>query len=131
MPAFNFMPQFAKAIKSGEKTTTFRQTLRAVEGDELQFYTGLRTKRAKKIGHGTCIEILKTYMSEESILFENIENENDSREIEDLDLLDEVARLDGFNDWRDMKEFFRDLYKLPCILYRYKWRIPDVQTTAG
>ena len=49
MVAFSFKAQFADLVASGKKTQTIRQTARAKPGDRLQLYTGMRTKKCRKL----------------------------------------------------------------------------------
>ena len=57
MPLLGFKREFAEAVRSGAK----RQTIRARRkrpfriGDVLYLYTGLRTKKCRKLGEAECI----------------------------------------------------------------------------
>ena len=59
MPALNFQEQFAAAVESGEKRQTIRsERKRPIKvGDTLYLYTGMRTKRCRKLGSAGCVGI--------------------------------------------------------------------------
>ena len=54
MVAYNFQPEFVAPIQSGVKTQTIRRSARCKTGDELQLFTGQRTKACRQIGTATC-----------------------------------------------------------------------------
>ncbi|WP_395736308.1 hypothetical protein [Prosthecobacter sp.] len=51
MPQLNFSPQFAPKVESREKRQTIRATRKAPikNGDTLHIFTGLRTKKARRL----------------------------------------------------------------------------------
>lgn len=55
MVAFNFKEEFVDKIISGEKCSTIRSTMRCKIGDNMQLYTGQRTKKCKLIKEATCV----------------------------------------------------------------------------
>lgn len=66
MPAYNFMPEFAPLVLSGEKQTTIRRKRkrRTKRGDRLFLYTGMRTKRCRMLGKARCSGVWPFRMDE-------------------------------------------------------------------
>ena len=56
MPALPFNKQFVGKVESGEKRQTIRKRRKRPikAGDRLSFFTGWRTKKCRKFGHGVC-----------------------------------------------------------------------------
>lgn len=102
MVAYSFKAQFADPIFSGRKRQTIRGQRRrhARPGEELQLYTGMRTRQCRLIGRATCtgvtcIAIVLTGSPE--VLIPN-------RTVPDLD---GFARADGFTCWQDLHDFWQ------------------------
>lgn len=60
MPAYNFKPDFADAVETGEKRLTLRRpraqpARHAVVGEVVTLWTGLRTTAARRLGVGVCV----------------------------------------------------------------------------
>ena len=107
MVAYSFRTRFVAPILAGAK----RQTIRAARkrharpGDELQHYTGMRTKHCKLIGVATCADVRPI-----TILFDDDRDDLEGVITKGWMLsgdLDEFARLDGFSSWADLKAFWR------------------------
>ena len=111
MPILNYQQKFAPLVESGKK----RQTIRAMrkrpfqEGERLYHYTGLRTKKCRKLLENNCklahlIEITtdKIQVFRYSIIFGKIE----------ILFKDNFAQLDGFEDWPEMKAWFIKHHKI-------------------
>jgi hypothetical protein len=107
MVAYSFKPRFAEPILHGRK----RQTIRAVgkrrhaqPGDQLQLYTGMRTRHCKLIARATCAAVhdVELFFSRHgaSELFRI-----DGAPIS-LTAMASFARLDGFNDVDEMAAFW-------------------------
>ena len=60
MPALNFAAKFAPLVESGRKRQTIRARRRCPirEGQRLYLYTGMRSKRCRKLGEGVVVETL-------------------------------------------------------------------------
>jgi len=61
MVAYSFKPRFAEPILDGTKTQTIRangKRRHSRVGEELQLYTGMRTRNCKLIRRAECIEVL-------------------------------------------------------------------------
>lgn len=108
MVAYSFRPRFCLPIVEGTKGGTIRAERRghghAMFGDELQLYTGMRTRSCKLILRTRCIalspirldfaeELVETYY-EKPLRFHGAR------------LLDAFARFDGFDNWDDLKNFW-------------------------
>ena len=114
MVAINFQRKFAPDILRGRKTQTIRRTARCRTGDELQLYTGQRTKACELLGTATCaicepITIADEYVS--SGMFRLPAGD-----------AAHIATIDGFASVAAMRDWFRDRYgSLPFSGYRIMW----------
>lgn len=106
MVAYSFKARFADPILAGEKRQTIRGARKrhARPGEELQLYTGMRTRQCRLIGHAICeaVEQIRIEIDEGVIYFprstDHIRSQGD---------LDFFAVRDGFEDWADMQRFWR------------------------
>ena len=59
MPAVNFAEQFAGPVERGEKRQTIRLRRKdpIAQGDHLYLYTGMRTKRCRKLRDAECAAV--------------------------------------------------------------------------
>ena len=116
MVAYNFKPEFASNIKSGEKRTTIRaprQRSRHVRiGEAIQLYTGQRTTHCRKLldPDPTCISILPIVL-EIDFMHEHSRVILDGHTLRGLER-EEVARLDGFENSVELFGFFQTHYHL-------------------
>jgi hypothetical protein len=106
MVAYSFNLKFIGPIRAGSKTQTVRgdRKRHARAGEEVQLYTGMRTNHCRMIGTATCKSV-------ESIRFDFEKQEvviGGAAPIEDLPDLDAFAASDGFEDFRDLRQFWRD-----------------------
>lgn len=94
----NFTKRFADDVEHARKTQTFRvdraDNYVAKIDETLYLWTGLRTKGARPLGHGTCTFSAPTLISKHGIYLAG--RTLSVREAE------EFAKLDGFSDPRDM-----------------------------
>lgn len=106
MVAYSFKRQFAEPILAGTKQQTIRADRRrhARPGEELQLYTGMRTKQCKLIGRATCVAVVPVMLNfaeygvvkiGDTVLF------SDAR-------MQEFARCDGFASWAAMRDFWHE-----------------------
>ena len=60
MAALNFQKQFAPDVESGIKLQTIRAKRKnpIKEGETLYLYTGMRTKKCRKLGEVKCYSVL-------------------------------------------------------------------------
>ncbi|MGE0289314.1 MAG: hypothetical protein AB7I42_26435 [Bradyrhizobium sp.] len=99
MVAYSFNRRFAPLIISGEKTHTVRKSRHrdARPGEELQLYTGMRTKTCQLIGRATCAEVLPIVLDlgKRRVTIGGKVHEAEA-----------FARSDGFEDWADLCRFW-------------------------
>lgn len=132
MPAFNFQKRFAGKVKRNTKPGTIRAKRKKPmkPGDMMHCFTGMRTKKCKRIVSRKCLaivdvkiipfsiagEVLKytyeTYLN--GILLEYTSSFRNSLE-------DQFAKDDGFKSSRDFYAFFSDNYGIPFHGDWYVW----------
>ena len=113
MPALNYQGRFAPRVESGEKRQTIRpRRKREIKpGDTLYHYTGMRTKRCRKLGTAVCLRCQPITINEHSM----------SIVVDDGTLgiwpeggpLEWLAHKDGFDSWEEMRDWFKKRYGLP------------------
>jgi len=122
MVAINFQAQFAPEILSGRKTQTIRKSARCKTGDDLQLYTGQRTKACRLLGTARCaicepITIAEDYISVGAFRLPSGDAAH-------------IAKIDGFESLAAMRDWFRERYgSLPFTGYRIMWN--GFVTTEG
>lgn len=115
MVAYSFKQRFANPIlyglgltPVGESDPLFkRQTIRADRkrharpGEELQLYTGMRTKHCHLIGRARCISVdpIEIHVLAGRVIIRQTS-------IISGRALDDFARADGFKMWGEMREFW-------------------------
>lgn len=105
MAAFNFSPAFESDIVAGVKRSTIRKSMRCKIGDNLQFYTGQRTKECRKIGSGVCIGIAQIAI--------NLPDGTPwavTGRIGEVFVAKRLANQEGFINEKLMCDFFREKY---------------------
>lgn len=105
MVAYSFKSRFAPPILAGTKRQTIRADRKrhARTGEQLQLYTGMRTKQCKLIGRAPCLSVWPVTLilrEVHSVVLEGF------REI--YGDLDTFARADGFKDWGELAGFWAD-----------------------
>jgi len=117
--AYSFKHRFVTRIRIGldgsnaPYTTPKRQTIRAPrkrharEGEEVQLYHAMRTKQCFLIGRGTCVDVTPITLRFYS------DRKEDSVACSATGLLtrshlDQFAKLDGFIDWEELRQFWRE-----------------------
>jgi hypothetical protein len=109
MVAYSFQKRFAPKILGGTKQQTIRLVGRrrhARPGEEIQCYTGLRTKHARLIRRVTCTDVLPIHIW--------FVGRSRIKVGDDLVYdLDSFAIGDGFDHWDDMWEFWREHHDKP------------------
>lgn len=122
MVAYNFEPRFAEDIEYGSKTQTIRTKARCKKGDNLQLYTGMRTKACRKLRDATCIRVtpIKICAIEMFLNGQRLFAGDALRgECEDRD--NDFAKKDGFFGFTEMAEFFEEKYGLPFEGFVIEW----------
>ena len=111
MVAYNFQPGFAPDILSGRKLSTIRpagKRRHAVAGDELQLYVGMRTSSCRLLLRVPCLW-------SQTISIHRIAVIRESGATNSMWQLEELARLEGFASWSDMRDWFDNRYGLPVL----------------
>lgn len=104
MVAYSFKAQFAEPIDLGTKGGTIRNPRKrhAHAGEELQLYTGMRTRQCKLIARKTCISVGQVVLNFNTRLVHIY----DVGQWESKRDLDAFAIFDGFRSWEDMRLFW-------------------------
>ncbi len=113
MPALNFQARFADPVETHAKRQTIRRVWkRPIKvGDTLYLYTGMRTKQCRKLRMVLCLDYRPITINEHSISL--------LTDLETLEIWPEgwslkwFARMDGFDSWEEMRDFFKERYGLP------------------
>ncbi|PHR94022.1 MAG: hypothetical protein COA69_00035 [Robiginitomaculum sp.] len=124
MVAINFSV-FLDKVETREKRMTIRRTTRGKVGDKLQLYTGMRTKKCRKLvdEDATLQEIAPVKIDETSTqIYRNLFGVVQWAHIDPEDF----AQKDGFDCFEDMKTFFRKQYGLPFVGVAHSWHWPDI-----
>lgn len=141
MVAYSFNKRFVNPIRAGLGLdgwpngelylgTPKLQTIRghrqrhARQGEIVQHYCGMRTKQCFLIGCAVCIDVVGI-----SIHFRKKRNSDWLRnsihgKLDRPDELNQFATLDGFNNWQDLRAFWReehpDVDDFEGVLIRWK-----------
>lgn len=130
MVAYSFKARFALPIIDETKGGTIRANRRrhARPGEELQLYTGMRTRQCRLIARKTCIAVEPVELLM-GIFHPAVHFSGRCQHLAGAAKLDAFACFDGFDDWADMKAFWRKTHeashfqgwhirwmKLPAIL---------------
>lgn len=104
MVAYSFQTRFVDPILSGRKRQTLRGDRRrhARPGEELQLYTGMRTRHCCLIGRAPCVAVAQVEIviglgTPAVFLDAAHERQADPQEF---------ARADGFADWADFEAYW-------------------------
>lgn len=108
MPAYSFKERFVQPIFNRTKRQTIRgkRKHRAKPGDTLYLYFGMRTKYCKKLGEEICTDVKDIIILVTGVFIDGELLESD-HEYEDL------AKADGFDDWNDMWNFWKQNNSIP------------------
>lgn len=115
MVAYSFQPEFAIPIIGKTKSQTIRKartgkTRDARTGDELQLFTGLRTKQTKLLGTARCHSagaVALEFDRDRVVLYAGSSVlHRVAVYVETPEAVDTFARMDGFADWKAMKAFW-------------------------
>lgn len=108
MVAYSFQTRFIPAILAGVKRGTIRRQRAGVHrhadpGDEIQLYTGLRTKHTRLIGRAKCVNTRRVclHLREGAVFFPETGDA-----LIPGDELERFARADGFSTWADLVAFW-------------------------
>lgn len=114
MPSFNFKPEFVPDILANKKGGTIRMTQRCKPGQTMFLFTGMRTKKCKRIGTKPCVGVMPIQVTESRFLLLNgvylgLQDSND------------FAKADGFRDLDAFFKFFENQYGLPYSGWWHVW----------
>lgn len=133
MVAYSFKPRFVDPILWGRKDQTIRAprngtSQHAAVGQELQLYTGMRTKACRLILRTTCTERLSVLLRWRPIIEFQIDGER-----LDPSGYEAFARRDGFADVADMEAFWAGTHG-PVEWFRgeiIRWLPPSAPVEIG
>ena len=121
MVAHNFQPQFAAMIIAGTKRSTIRpngKRRHAFVGEELQLYTGMRTKACILLMRVPCAETGSVEIHHDHIVIDGFRVASEQN-------LMRLARIDGFASFGSMRAWFDRQYGLPAVqLTQIAW-VPE------
>lgn len=123
MVAYSFQQRFVVPILSGTKRQTIRKvrvppSRHARAGERMQLYYALRTKACRLLGIAVCNGTMPIVIVPTTDTIEVGHERLPAR------LLDSFACSDGFADWPDMRDFWREhhaeiaLFSGDLILWR-------------
>ena len=103
MVAYSFKAQFAEPILDGTKGGTIRADRKrhARPGEELQLYSGMRTRQCRLIARKTCLAIYPI-----ALAFHADKVAWPGRRLLGASELDAFAHFDGFADWLALRAFW-------------------------
>lgn len=109
MPAYNFKECFAGDVERLIKRQTIRKKRkrRTKPGEQLYLYTGMRTKKCRKLLDTVCRDVQSVEIDVGGI------DVGDHRMLIDSPAADRFAKADGFPDSQTMIKWFSDSYGLP------------------
>jgi hypothetical protein len=117
MPACNFTV-FVDKVRSGEKCQTVRPGHRFKVGDMMYCYTGMRTKRCRKLNQGRVYEVIGIYWG--GLWFGG-----------DMNYLEILAKRDGFDSYGEMSLWFQKHYPEPTWFQIIRWIPERITHDAG
>ncbi len=112
MVAYSFQRQFAQPILDGTKGGTIRADRRrhARPGEELQLYTGMRTRQCRLIARKTCLDVDRVRLVFGDRPAVVIVRPDMMVSIAGRKRLNAFAVFDGFPDWAALAEFWRETH---------------------
>lgn len=104
MVAYSFQKRFAVPILAGTKRQTIRGARKrhARIGEQLQLFTGMRTKQCERIGSARCHDVQPLtlyFLKAGRVCVDGVDYKRHD--------LFHFARADGFKDWDDMRDFWK------------------------
>lgn len=112
MVAYNFQQQFADDVESGKKPHTIRERGKRRPpnvGEELQLYTGMRTKNCRILKRATCrlVEVIEIRSRHRHVLIGTPSGDDYQFNRIDGEVLERFALADGFASVDAFFEFFK------------------------
>ncbi|OYX79618.1 MAG: hypothetical protein B7Y77_01655 [Bradyrhizobium sp. 35-63-5] len=121
MVAYNFNAQFADAVEAGRKHQTIRamgKRRHARAGEQLQLYTGMRTKACRKLRDAVCHDACSIQIERDAFWTFK------PQELHTGETLERFARADGFASWPEMRDWFDRTHGLPLVGVMIRWLVP-------
>jgi hypothetical protein len=132
MPAYNFQSRFADAVEAGRKAQTIRAPRKDGRipkvGKTAYLYTGMRSSACRKLGEGRIIEVENILIDEDGAFISGVDFPicdalaNDGA-YKALTKRDAFAKSDGFSNWQEMVDWFRDTHGLPFVGHLIIWEM--------
>jgi len=131
MTAYSFKPEFRALILDGTKRQTIRADRKrhARPGEQVQLYTGMRTRQCRLIGRAVCSSVMPVRIGVSDAWVDLGHGEARGQSF-----LDGFARLDGFANWANLAEFWRhthpDTSVFSGVLIAWSGFVPGVLETT-
>jgi hypothetical protein len=108
MVAYSFQRRFVEPILYGSKRQTVRahRARHARPGEQLQLYTGMRTRQCRLIAVGRCFTVEPIFLSMGGTVVLGTGTPR-RRQVD----CEAFARRDGFRDWDDLVAFWAEQHK--------------------
>lgn len=110
MVAYSFQQDFGPDILAGRKLSTIRpngKRRHAAQGDELQLYTGMRTKSCRLLMRVPCLYSKSIEIHHWGAVIGGVGCKGEN--------LEALARIEGFANAGNMQAWFENRYGLPAI----------------
>lgn len=123
MPAFNFQKRFAPMVESGEKSQTIRARRKDGRnpqvGQTAYLNFGMRTKACRKLRKGLITSVEPITIERNGNFIEITVGVEPLGHYEKV----ELSRADGFENFREMLDWFEKTHGLPFYGFLIKWRV--------
>ena len=116
MPLISFSV-FREKIESGAKVQTIRSLRKypIKEGDRLRLWWKSRSpKEGRFLGESVCVKIIPIVINEDSMKIRDAI-------VDDILSLEYLAKLDGFDCWAGMKEYFQPRFGDPLVVIEWEY----------
>jgi uncharacterized protein YqfB (UPF0267 family) len=130
MVAYSFKARFREPILAGTKQQTIRAPRKrhARPGEEMQLFTGMRTKHCHLIAKVICKDVSMIRILVRKSEIEIMPSGETFRTAPELDTF---ARLDGFADWSEMLAFWIESHPAVPTFYGTMLRWHPIKLTAA
>ena len=107
MAAFNFKARFADLVEQGVKPSTIRAMRKRLPkpGELLHLFTGMRTKSCRKLMLVPCLDVQMIVIMSAALRLGPRWLLYEQRHL--------IARMDGFKDFQELRDWFRETHGLP------------------
>lgn len=135
MPALNFKKQFAADVELGVKRQTVRARRKdgrahAKVGDTIKLYTGMRHESCRLLAEATVTRLSRVRIEETHIFLDGERLYASLASCTGRQTTDDFAQADGFNNFKEMADWFRATHGLPfegTVIY---WGQPHTDQVA-